>query len=163
MTAVCIEQHHLSLVRSTAWRLTRHYLLPISIIDDLIGEGMLGLVEARRDYDPEREAAFPTYATYRAKGRMLDLIRRECRHLIVPELTDHLHTQQPVEDAVIARETLSTLGRVVRNLPHRRRKILESAMNLQPIQRAAAEVFVPERKAQRWRRQVLAEVAALAA
>ncbi len=163
MTTVCIDRTHLRLVRSTAWGLIRQYLLPVHIIDDLVGEGMLGLVEAKDKYDPGRGASFRTYSRYLVEGRMMDLIRRECRHLIFAEFNEHLHSVQPVEDAVAARETLFMLEEVVQSLPHRRRRVMQSVINLTPIRQAAAEMVVPVRKARRWRRQVLAEVAEMAA
>lgn len=164
MTAVCIDlEPHLSLVRSTAWRLIRHYLLPVSIVDDLVGEGMLGLVEAREKYVLERGATFKTYSRYLVEGRMMDMVRRECRHIFSGPDPEHHHSMNPVEDAASAREELAMLEEVVQDLPYRRKKVMQSLINLQPIRKAAADMVVPLRKAQRWRRQVLAEVAEMAA
>ena len=164
MSEVCIDlEPHFSLVRSTAWRLIRHYFLPVNIIDDLIGEGLLGLVEAREKYDSGRGASFKTYSRYVVEGHMLDLIRRECRHLIVPEFTNHLHAISPVEDAAAAREELVMLEKVVQSLPYRRRRVMQSVINLTPIRQAAADVVVPVAKAKRWRRQVLGDVAQMVA
>ena len=86
---------------------------------------------------------------------MLDLVRRECKSLFVAELTDHLHAIHPVEDAVAARETLSILHGVVKGLPCRRRKVMESVVNLQPIRQAAANMVVNVRKARIWRAETL--------
>ena len=44
--------------------------------DDLIQAGMLGLLEASRNYDPTQGASFETYAGIRIRGSMLDEIRR---------------------------------------------------------------------------------------
>lgn len=43
--------------------------------DDLLGAGQEGLVDAARRYDPDRGAAFSTYAYYRVRGAMLDHVR----------------------------------------------------------------------------------------
>ena len=45
-------------------------------IDDLIQAGMIGLLEASRNYDPSQGASFETYAGIRIRGSMLDEIRK---------------------------------------------------------------------------------------
>ena len=44
--------------------------------DDLISAGTIGLVKAAKDYDPNNEADFSTYAYIRIKGAMIDLLRK---------------------------------------------------------------------------------------
>jgi len=52
--------------------------LPSNIqIDDLIQSGMLGLLEAAKNYSDEKGASFETYAAIRIRGNMLDEVRRE--------------------------------------------------------------------------------------
>ena len=63
------------LVRSIAWKI--HRRLPTHIdLDDLIGDGQVGLAEAARDYDPSRGAQFTTFAYYRIRGAILDGLSR---------------------------------------------------------------------------------------
>lgn len=51
--------------------------LPPSVhVDDLIQAGMIGLLEASRNYDATQGASFETYAGIRIRGSMLDEIRR---------------------------------------------------------------------------------------
>ncbi|BCX89209.1 RNA polymerase sigma factor for flagellar operon FliA [Methylomarinovum tepidoasis] len=51
--------------------------LPASVqIDDLIQAGMIGLLEASRQYDASQGASFETYAGIRIRGAMLDEVRR---------------------------------------------------------------------------------------
>ncbi len=51
--------------------------LPPSVqVDDLIQAGMIGLLEASRNYDASQGARFETYAGIRIRGAMLDEIRR---------------------------------------------------------------------------------------
>ncbi len=60
-------------------RIAYHLLsrLPPSVqADDLIQAGMIGLLEAARNYDPTQKASFETYAGIRIRGSMLDEIRR---------------------------------------------------------------------------------------
>jgi RNA polymerase sigma factor for flagellar operon FliA len=44
--------------------------------EDLIQAGMVGLIEASRQYDPALGASFETYASIRIRGAMLDELRR---------------------------------------------------------------------------------------
>ncbi len=60
-------------------RIACHLLsrLPPSVqLDDLIQAGMIGLLEASRNYDPTQGASFETYAGIRIRGAMLDEIRK---------------------------------------------------------------------------------------
>ncbi len=60
-------------------RIAYHLLarLPPSVqVDDLIQAGMIGLLESSRNYDPDQQASFETYAGIRIRGAMLDEIRR---------------------------------------------------------------------------------------
>ncbi len=44
--------------------------------EELIGEGMVGLMKAARRFDPERNLKFRTFAEHRIRGAMLDYVRR---------------------------------------------------------------------------------------
>ncbi|MCW8333064.1 RNA polymerase sigma factor FliA [Vibrio sp. SCSIO 43135] len=60
-------------------RIAHHLLgrLPPSVqVDDLIQAGMIGLLEAQKNYDGSKGASFETYAGIRIRGAMLDDIRR---------------------------------------------------------------------------------------
>ena len=63
------------LVKRIAYHLMSR--LPPSVqIDDLIQSGMIGLLEASRNYDASQGASFETYAGIRIRGAMLDEIRK---------------------------------------------------------------------------------------
>ncbi len=65
---------HQPLVRKLAYHLISR--LPASVeIDDLIQAGLIGLMEAARNFDPEAGAQFETFASQRIRGAMLDLLR----------------------------------------------------------------------------------------
>ena len=66
---------HAPLVKRIAYHLL-HRLPPSVQVDDLIQAGLLGLLDATRQYDPARGASFETYAGIRIRGAMLDEIRR---------------------------------------------------------------------------------------
>lgn len=66
---------HAPLVRRIAQHLASR--LPASVqIDDLIQAGMIGLLEAARNYDANQGASFETYAGIRIRGAMLDETRK---------------------------------------------------------------------------------------
>lgn len=51
--------------------------LPASVqVDDLIQSGLIGLLEAARNYDASKGASFETYAGIRIRGAMIDEVRR---------------------------------------------------------------------------------------
>lgn len=66
---------HAPLIKRIAWHLITR--LPPSVqLDDLMQVGMMGLLEASRNYDPDQGASFETFAGTRIRGAMLDEIRR---------------------------------------------------------------------------------------
>lgn len=70
-----LVQQHAPLVRRIAYHLVQR--MPPSVqVDDLIQAGMLGLLEAGRQYDSKQGASFETYAGIRIRGAMLDEVRR---------------------------------------------------------------------------------------
>lgn len=74
-SAAEIVERHGELVRRIAHHLAAR--LPSSIeVDDLIQAGMLGLIDAARNYQADQGAAFETYASIRIRGAMIDDIRR---------------------------------------------------------------------------------------
>jgi len=66
---------HASLVKRIGCHLINR--LPASVqLEDLIQAGMIGLLEASKNYDPCQGASFETYAGIRIRGSMLDEIRK---------------------------------------------------------------------------------------
>lgn len=66
---------HAPLVKRIAYHLMAR-MPPMVLVDDLIQAGMLGLLDAYRNYDPNQGASFETYAGIRIRGSMLDELRR---------------------------------------------------------------------------------------
>jgi len=67
--------NHTILVKRIAHHLKAR--LPDSVqIDDLYQSGMIGLLEAARNYNPVQGASFETYAGIRIRGAMLDELRK---------------------------------------------------------------------------------------
>lgn len=70
-----LVERHVGLVKRIAYHLVSR--LPPSVqVEDLIQAGMIGLLEASRNYNPTQGASFETYAGIRIRGSMLDEIRR---------------------------------------------------------------------------------------
>ena len=70
-----IVERHAPLVK----RIAHHLLakMPSSVlVDDLIQSGLVGLLEASRNYDVSKGASFETYAGIRIRGAMIDDVRR---------------------------------------------------------------------------------------
>ncbi|MBI4559641.1 MAG: FliA/WhiG family RNA polymerase sigma factor [Candidatus Hydrogenedentes bacterium] len=65
---------HLRVVKYVAGRMAIH--VPATVeMDDLIGWGVLGLIDAVEKYDHRQEVKFSTYATIRIRGSIIDQIR----------------------------------------------------------------------------------------
>lgn len=65
---------HMPLVRKIAYHLVSR--LPASIeVDDLYQAGLIGLMEAARNFDPAAGVLFETFASQRIRGAMLDELR----------------------------------------------------------------------------------------
>ena len=68
---------HLPLVRHILGKLSAQ-LPPGVDVENLESAGVLGLVEAANNFDPERGNQFNTYAYQRVRGAILDELRRNC-------------------------------------------------------------------------------------
>lgn len=90
-----VVTRHAPLVKRIAHHLVGR--LPASVqVEDLIQAGMIGLLEAARQYDASQGASFSTYAGIRIRGAMLDEIRRldwtpRSVHRRAREVADAIH------------------------------------------------------------------------
>jgi RNA polymerase sigma factor for flagellar operon FliA len=70
-----LVERHAPLVKRIAYHLMAR--LPASVqVDDLIQSGMIGLMEAAKNFDGSKGASFETFAGIRIRGAMLDEMRR---------------------------------------------------------------------------------------
>jgi len=117
----------IGLVRSIAWDLAPR--VPDHIhIDDLVGEGYVGLAESMRLFNPERRVLFTTYAYPRVRGAMIDYVNRECRGGVhrtcrLPEWFP-ARSPSPEHGAAVREQVESVLERL-KNLPSRSQEIIE--------------------------------------
>jgi RNA polymerase sigma factor (sigma-70 family) len=76
-------------VYKLAWKYVRGSTL---CIDDVVQEGMLGLVKASKNFDPSRGYDFSTYARYRVKEYMVMYIQKEIQYSkTIKYLQDNYH------------------------------------------------------------------------
>ena len=69
-----LVKEHAALVKQIAYHLLGR--LPQTVmLEDLIQAGMIGLLDAARNYDASKGASFETYANIRIRGQMLDEVR----------------------------------------------------------------------------------------
>ncbi|NOQ78414.1 MAG: FliA/WhiG family RNA polymerase sigma factor [Gammaproteobacteria bacterium] len=70
-----LVERYAPLVKKIAYHMSAR--LPADIhIDDIIQSGLIGLLDAGKNYDPKQGAQFETYATIRIRGAILDEVRR---------------------------------------------------------------------------------------
>lgn len=101
----------------------RPYFLAGGDSEDLIQEGMLGLLSAVRHFDPAREVKFKTYAEFCIRRRLFSAIKSASRFKHTP-LNDYISLESPEldensalgmifmrdpEESVIARERVNEL------------------------------------------------------
>lgn len=65
---------YLGLVKNVAGRMAMGFPKYVEL-DDLISTGVIGLIEAAKNYDPERGVKFETFAVPRIRGAILDELR----------------------------------------------------------------------------------------
>ena len=76
---------------------SRPYFLAGGDSEDLIQEGMMGLMSAIRQYDPSRDTSFRTYAESCIKNRIITAIKSASRFKHTP-LNDYVSFESPQFD-----------------------------------------------------------------
>jgi RNA polymerase sporulation-specific sigma factor len=93
---------------------------------DLIQEGMVGLISAVDNFEPERSNRFITYAYYKVKGRMANFLSRVEAKAPMPVEDEYLERSETFEDDLNLMEWRVSLGEGIDKLPERERDILLS-------------------------------------
>lgn len=70
-------EHYLYLVKPIVMRMSPLYKATFRDYDDLVSNGVLGLMDAIGKYDPQRNVRFETYAQRRIRGAILDYMRQQ--------------------------------------------------------------------------------------
>ncbi len=104
---------HAPLVKYLAHRIGARLAGPVDF-DDLVGDGLLGLIEAVDRFDPAHQVRFKTYAESRIRGAILDgvrgrdwaprSLRRAARKLETAISGVEKRTGQPATDEEVAAE-----------------------------------------------------------
>ncbi len=79
-----LVKENVYLVKKIAWHIHGRVQTIIDI-EDLIQIGMVGLISSAQNYKPQKDATFSSYANFRIKGEMLDILRKNsnlCRTTI---------------------------------------------------------------------------------
>ena len=113
--------------RPMVFWLAKKFRVPYNCFPDLLQEGMIGLIAAVDNFEPERSNKFITYAYYKVKGRMVNFLQRS-----------EAKAPLPVEDEALERSALDfeididsmewhiSLGEGLLCLPERERDIVRS-------------------------------------
>ena len=91
----CLAARYSRLVRACA----RPYFLAGGDSEDLLQEGMIGLLSAIRGFDPGREASFQTYAEVCIRNRLLSAVRTAGREKHDP-LNSSVSLEIPLYDDI---------------------------------------------------------------
>jgi len=155
--------------------------------DDMISEGLLGLIEAGRRYDKEGGAGEWTFAYRRVRGRIIDAMRkmiRDQRRYAIPDSGDKrtgraeadtrrpdLSRQMPqatnsfslngrsIESTLTAREVSLVIARALSMLSHRKKRlVVECAMRRRPLIHVAGEMDLGRGRARRILDQAMLEM-----
>jgi RNA polymerase sigma factor for flagellar operon FliA len=123
-----LVEQHLSLVQALARKVKRS-LGGTMDLDDLVGYGSKGLVEAAERFDPRHGVSFTTFAYYRIRGAMYDGLRTMgwysradyARYRAEERANEYLRSQADREGAAQAdgsrpgdvAETLASVGEIL--------------------------------------------------
>jgi len=144
-----ITNREIGMVYRLAQRLTAGWG-PVPWRDDLVGSGLMGLAEAAGRFDPGRGTPFMAMAAISARGRMLDMLRRERRG--ARAIAHRTHPDTPGgEQILLARDPAcappppraSSLESVLtrREMVHALRQAIDA---LPPLERSALQACVLE-------------------
>lgn len=113
--------------RPMVFWLAKKFRVPYNCFPDLLQEGMIGLITAVDNFEPERSNRFITYAYYKVKGRMANFLQRVEAKAPLPVEEEALERPAFDFEADIDRmEWRISLGEGLMSLPERERDIVHS-------------------------------------
>ena len=112
--------------RPLVFWLARKFHVHPSSYQDLIQEGMIALIRAVDNFEPERHLKFTTYGFYRIKGQMLNFLQRSEQKAPLPVDDESLQCR----DSFTADgfETLLTVTEEMKRLPVREGGIVQALL-----------------------------------
>ena len=148
---------YLPMVRSLAWSIARKF--PQSCqVDDLIGEGLLALVESTARFEPERGTTFGAFARPRARGAMWDHVQHQCGWLSRKQrYADDLMSEQACPDCRATEDYLvrQDLRAHVAKMPRRHRMVLEEDLH-EGMESVTQHFGVSRKTVLRWKQDAIA-------
>lgn len=135
------------------FKIVMHMRPPEPLLMDLIQEGAVGLIEAVERFDPGRQVRFPTFATYRIRGRVLnalDRVRVEVSLDHVMGMADDLSPVASLADPAAAaemggvenRSVLDSALAAIGRLPPRERAVMEAVVTAKEARMIARELRI---------------------
>ena len=113
--------------RPLVFWLVKKFRVPYNCFPDLVQEGMVGLITAVDNFEPERSNRFITYAYYKVKGRMANFLQRSEAKAPLPIEDEALERSAWDFEADVDRTEWSvSLGEGLLRLPERERDIVHS-------------------------------------
>ena len=113
--------------RPMVFWLARKFRIPYNCFPDLLQEGMVGLINAVDNFEPERSNKFTTYAYYKVKGRMVNFLQRGEAKAPIPIEDEALERSSfDIEADVDNMEWHISLSEGLSRLPERERDIVRS-------------------------------------
>ena len=112
-----IEEHQ-AFVQGIARKVLRQFDLNVDL-DDLVGFGFAGLLEAKERFDPSRGVRFQTFAYYRVRGAIVDGVRK------MAFLPRRVHER--LKSAAAADEITESAGEVHAAIPNDKRDAASTA------------------------------------
>jgi RNA polymerase sigma factor (sigma-70 family) len=108
-------------------RKVRRQLPPSFELEDLVQEGLMGLLQALERFDPGAGVSFSAFASFRIRGAMLDSVRRgEYTAAMHEELKENVAGRvDPILDRIELRQRTLMVAEAVKTLPERDRKVIE--------------------------------------
>jgi RNA polymerase sporulation-specific sigma factor len=145
---------------------------PERLLMDLIQEGAVGLIEAAERFDPDRGVRFPTFASYRIRGRVLNALDRVRLDLSLDQLLSNADEHSPIAAiadpmaaAVLAgvedRTVVAHVLAAIEQLPPRERAVMRAAVGHQPPRRVASDLRISLSHFYRLQKQALEHLRAL--
>jgi RNA polymerase sporulation-specific sigma factor len=148
--------------RPMVYWLAKKFRAPYNTYPDLIQEGMVGLIAAVDNFEPERSVRFITYAYYKVKGRMANFLQRSEAKAPKPVEDEYLERSDVFEIDIDTMEWRMFLAEGLERLPGRERDILCSlVMDGRDVSDVASDHGVGVSHVYRLRRKAIARLKSL--
>lgn len=126
---------------------------PEPLVMDLIQEGAVGLIESVERFDPGRGVRFPTFASYRIRGRVLNALDRVRVDVSLDQINsvgdDHVRLATLADPAAASalagiedRAVVARVLAVIERMPLRERAVLRALVGAVPPRRIASELRI---------------------